>query len=90
MRNSCDSNGTLQLHRVPVLAGGGGIGTGYAAPYMMEGTPSPMYYTQPATQLLSFRPTGLVFATSWQGLSVNNMSGCTLCWDAIVNIGTDK
>jgi hypothetical protein len=37
------------MSRVPVLAGGGAIGTGYAAPYMtMEGTPSHMYYTQPA------------------------------------------
>lgn len=49
------------MSRVPVLAGGGAIGTGYAAPYMtMEGTPSHMYYTQPATQPASFCPTGLV------------------------------
>lgn len=47
--------------RVPVIAGGGAIGTGYVAPYMtMEGTPSHMYYTQPATQPASFCPTGLV------------------------------
>ncbi|XP_024400494.1 protein MLN51 homolog isoform X2 [Physcomitrium patens] len=40
---------------IPVLAGGGTLGAGYATPYMtMEGTPSPIYFNQPA----SFRPAG--------------------------------
>lgn len=44
---------------IPVLAGGGTIGAGYATPYMtMEGTPPPMYFSQPAPQPPSFRPTG--------------------------------
>ncbi|KAG0560587.1 hypothetical protein M758_10G186900 [Ceratodon purpureus] len=44
---------------IPVLAGGGAIGAGYATPYMtMEGTPSPMYFSQPAAQPPTFRPAG--------------------------------
>ena len=47
------------LNRIPVLAGGGAIGAGYATPYMtMEGTPSPMYFSQPAAQPPTFRPAG--------------------------------
>jgi hypothetical protein len=47
------------LSRIPVLAGGGTIGAGYPTPYMtMEGTPSPMYFSQPTAQPPSFRPAG--------------------------------